>query len=174
MKNTGFTFIEVIIASTIFLFIVGGIYAMMNSGKNLYDSDSVFLDLQSEARRVMDTITAELRQSSFDNVTLTESGRHIEFEVPLNISVSPVSYSGPIAYYMDAEGAVIREYPAGTENVLSVNGGALNFYCCDAGGCSADCGDANSVLVVLSLAKDYKERPLYFNVTEKVVTRNDF
>ncbi len=174
MTRRAFTMIEVMVASAIFIFIIGGIYGIMNAGRAVFDADMGRLDLQSSARRALDTVTAEIRQTSMENITISDDGAQISFEIPSNITSGSAVYSGPILYYMNDESQLVREYPAGTESIVAPHLSLLAFCCWDGAACNANCTGADSVIVRIGFTRTVKQRTMSLNVTENVVVRNAF
>ena len=174
MTERAFTIVELMVAAAIFLFIVGGIYGIMNAGRSLYDADMGRLDLQSSARRALDSLTAELRQTSMRNISILDDGAEVRFEVPANISSGTAVYSGPIWYYVNADAQLVREHPADSLKVVAQYMDSLEFCCWNGTACAGNCSSADSVIVRMGFNRTYKQRTYLFNVTENVVVRNDF
>ncbi|HOU36531.1 MAG TPA: hypothetical protein PLJ26_01900 [Candidatus Omnitrophota bacterium] len=174
MNERAFTVLELMVAAAIFIFIIAGIYGIMNAGRSVYDADMGRLDLQAAARRALDTVTSEIRQSSMSNISILDSGARIVFEIPSDISSGSASYSGPISYYLNDDSQLIREYPSGTENVVAQYVSWLEFCCWDGSSCAAGCNGADSLIVRMGFNRTYKQRAMVLNVTENVVARNDF
>ena len=174
MKARAFTLLEMMVATAIFTFIIAGIYMVMNTGRAVYDVDMGKMDLQASARRALDTVTAELRQTSLSNITLSEDDTQAEFEIPVCISSGVAVYSGPIAYYLNDANQLVREYPSGTESIIAQYVSELGFCCWNGTSCVSDCGQADSVIVRMAFDKMVNGRLMQFNVTEKVAVRNDF
>lgn len=174
MKARAFTLVELMVAAAIFIFIIGGIYGIMNAGRAVYDADMGRLDMQAAARRALDTVTAEIRQSSMSNISVFENGTQIMFEIPSDISSGTTAYSGPIAYYLNDDSQLIREYPSGTENVVAQYVDSLEFCCWDGSSCAASCNGAASLIIRMGFNRTYKQRTMLLNVTENVMVRNDF
>ncbi|MFA5099504.1 MAG: prepilin-type N-terminal cleavage/methylation domain-containing protein [Candidatus Omnitrophota bacterium] len=174
MMRRAFTLFEVLVAAVIFSFIIAGIYAVMNAGRAMYDADMGRLDLQASARRAIDIVTTELRQTSLSNITISDDDTSIEFEIPVNITSAVAEYSGPIAYYKNDANQLVREYPSGTDNIIAQYVSDVEFCCWNGISCVANCGQADSVIVRFSFSTTVNQRVVQLNVTEKVAVRNVF
>lgn len=157
MKNNvakkGFTLVEVLISMAIALFIVLGVYAVLNIGNATWFTDMGMLDLQQEARLAMDGMTREIRQSSPAGVSITNGGERAEFYIP--------DVPNGITYFLQ-NNQLVREHPAGTEKVLANDLTSLN--------CSLASG---TVSVLLTFGKTAQNRNLSFSLAEKVRLRNE-
>ncbi|TAN61784.1 hypothetical protein EPN16_02850 [bacterium] len=149
----GFTLVEILISAAIALFVVLGVYAVLNIGNATWFTDMGMLDLQQEARLAMDGMTREIRQSSSSGMSITNVGEKVEFYIP--------DVASSISYSLQ-NNQLVREHPAGTEKVLSGDLTSLNFSLA-----------SDIVTIQLILGKTAQSRNLSFSLTEKVRLRNE-
>ncbi len=122
----GVTLIEVLITAAILAFIVTGVYTVFGVGDLSWKSDVGWLDLQQQARLVMDGMERELRQSRDTDMTISNAGSQVQFRVITDITTNPAAFSDFISYYLSGT-QLIREYPGGTVKVLADNVDSLSF-----------------------------------------------
>lgn len=87
-RRNGFSLLEVLISVAIFLIIASAMFALLTSGKKAFDMGAAQIDVEQEARRALDYISKELRQSSdskISGVAPGASGNTIIFEIPYDI-----------------------------------------------------------------------------------------
>lgn len=84
MKNSGFTFIEVMITLLVFSIISLALWAVLSTGKHAWHIGKTQIELQQETRKAMDWITKELRQSGSAHVQISGLGTTITFQVPVD------------------------------------------------------------------------------------------
>lgn len=152
-SERGFTLAEILISVAIATFIFIAIYAVLNIANISWFTDMGMLDLQQEARRAMDGMTREIRQSSSGQVSITSGGEKVEFSIP--------EVSQSISYSMQ-NNQLVREHPAGTEKILAGDLTSLNFSLA-----------SNTVTISLGLGKIVQKRNLSFSLAEKVRLRNE-
>ena len=70
-SGTGFTFVEILIVSVLFLVIGGALITISLTGRKTYLSTSAYIQVQYEARRAFDPIVRELRESRMSAVSPT-------------------------------------------------------------------------------------------------------
>ncbi|MDP1853590.1 MAG: prepilin-type N-terminal cleavage/methylation domain-containing protein [Candidatus Omnitrophota bacterium] len=90
IKN-GFSLLEVLISLAIFLIIASVMFAFLTSGRKTFDMGAAQIDVEQEARRGLDYMSKELRQSSdgkISGVAKGASGNTIIFEIPYNVDNS--------------------------------------------------------------------------------------
>lgn len=155
MKNAkrGFTLVEILVSVAIALFVVLGVYAVLNVGNTSWFTDMGMLDLQQEARLAMDGMIREIRQSSFDDVFINNAGGKVEFYIP--------DVSNSISYFIQ-NNELVREHPAGKEKVLAGDLTSLNFSLA-----------ADTVTILLAVGKTAQNRNLSFSLAQKVRLRNE-
>lgn len=150
---TGFTLAEILVSVAIAIFVISGVYAVLNVANISWFTDMGMLDLQQNARLAIDGMTREIRQSSSQEVAISGGGEKVVFSIP--------DVSDTIAYYLN-NSQLIREHPAGTEKVIAYDVSSLDF---------SSSGDI--VAVQLGLAKTVQKRDLSFSLREKVRLRNE-
>lgn len=97
----GFTLVEAVVAMTIFSFVAVLVAALYLHGYRSYSRESERIEVQENLRIAMARMTAKIRQADPDSMTISDSGRHIEFIL---------SSSGKRAgYRLDALGNEIEE-----------------------------------------------------------------
>lgn len=124
-----FTLVEVLVSATILCIILGSIVTVFLVFQRTFQEDMGMVDLQQDARMVMDGMIRELRQSADVNLT---SATDVSFKIPrgvgttVNLSDSSTYYQ--IRYYFDANNQEIkREYPVGTILIMANNIEQLHF-----------------------------------------------
>jgi prepilin-type N-terminal cleavage/methylation domain-containing protein len=153
VTKKGFTLVEILLSAAIALFVVLGVYAVLNIGNATWFTDMGMLDLQQEARLAMDGITREIRQSSSSGMSITNGGEKVEFYIP--------GVASSISYSLQ-NNQLVREHPAGTEKVLANDLTSLNFSLA-----------TDTVSVLLAFGKTAQNRNLFFSLAEKVRLRNE-
>ena len=154
----GFTLIEVIVSVAIMSVVVLALLAAFDAGQTLYSSNVKIMDMMQVVRTPMEAIIKEVRQSKPADVIITNSGAQVQFIVPMTIS--PVTYSQPISYYVN-NNALIREHPPGTTAVIAPNIDSINFIL-----------TVNRLEITLQARARLKHQDLVLPVTETVTLRN--
>lgn len=129
----GMTLIEILVCALIFTIFISGVYAVLKVGNAIFREDTSLVGLQQEARRAMESMVRELRESRPSDIALSEANTKITFSVPPAVYGNP--WVGPISYYRDISDAnsdgvtdqVIREYPLGTLKIIANDITSLNF-----------------------------------------------
>jgi len=182
-RNSAFTFMEVMIATVVMMFIFAGVLSVFVNSTNVWTNDMGLVDLQQKTRRILHAMSREIRQSEPSTVTITGTN-NIRFSITDEITnpSTPVTYT--IRYYYDAGNLrLVRENPtSGTAcattwsdskcAVVSNNVSVLTFCCLGGTGCT-DCSNAHSVQVSVTTSKTVKGRVLSLPLTEKVKLRNE-
>ncbi len=166
----GFTLVEVLFTMAIISILIAGLFMVLNIADVTWSLDEGLLGLQEQARQAMDGMVRELRQSRGSNVTIT-GGTSIQFSIPTNITSEPVAYSDLISYYVD-NGQLIRRHPLDESRVVANDINSLTFSCWNGTNWGDDCSESNILQIWLSAGKTVRQRPLSFNLTEKVRLRN--
>ena len=139
VKN-GFTLAEVLVCVALISFIAAGIYEVFIVANRSWHSDSGMVDLQQAARKAMDGMTREIRQSKPSEITLQNN--QITFSLP---DPDSDEWIGDIKYYLDTNDVnndnkanqIIREYPVGTYKVLAEDIDSLSLcWLQDSGDCN--------------------------------------
>ena len=160
----GFTLIEILVALLILSFMLVGIYTVLNYGYSTYSNELGLLDLQQQARRAMDGMIREIRQTNESagqgNLSIP-SASTIIFNIPPD--TFGLAWIGPITYYLDTvEGRIVREYPAGTLHPVAGDISGLIF---------SQSGDI--INIEFTCAKTVNRRDLSITVKGQVRLRNE-
>ncbi len=153
----GFTLVEVLVSVLILGLLVAGIYAVLNIGSMVFREDINLVGLQQQARRVMDTMINEIRESKSSEINSVCASSSITFNTTPAVYGNP--WVGPISYYLDGSDAnndgvvnqVIREYPPNTRKILANDITSLSF-----------CLTGNIVEIQVAAQKDIGARQLCF------------
>jgi len=125
-KRRGFTIIEVLLSALIGSAIVGCLFYVLNSGNIINDLSSAKVSSQSQARRVSDWITRDLRQAQLGNLAPFVSHTSIKFNPVLGVNLSDgtyqLDYSKYIEYVYDENAQTL------TRNILDQTGGVLQSW----------------------------------------------
>ncbi len=153
----GFSLIEILIVIGIISGIVAGVFSILSVGTASFNDGQALLTLQQNSRMAMDALTQEIRQARMANVSIPSSSR-IDFTIPLNITETPITYSGTISYVLQ-NGQLIRTY-AGSQRVVCNDVNAIIFS-----------NNATSVIIQMLTNKTI-DHNMQFNLTEEVKVRN--
>ena len=100
MKNRGFTLIEIMVVFTVFSIIIGAIYAVFTVGNQSWLQGAAQVDVQQEARRAMDWMIRELRESRDSGITIASGGSSITFEIPSNLGSTDIIWDYQVQYFL--------------------------------------------------------------------------
>ena len=156
----GFTLIETLLSLLIFGIISAALLVVFSKGKETYTTSMAVLDLQASGRLAMNALCRELRQSDTMNLTISNGNSRVDFQVPIDITVSPPTMSQNIAYYV-ANNQMIREHPAGTSRVVGNDIAQVQFNL-----------TANRLAITLQLNKIVKQRVHTLTLEKQVLLRN--
>ena len=122
MKKTGFTFIELIVAVTIFSIIAVSIYSVFRAGISIWRRTSPLIEASQSFRFFFDTITKDLKNSVpyvKKGVNFEGGNQKISFMAVVGMSGQDIPFHMELAkviYYFDrAKGTVIRAVATRTE-----------------------------------------------------------
>lgn len=129
--RAGFTVVEVMIALTIFLAVLGTAAVVQISSTGLLSSVSTSGHMTEQAQRSLDVLIKELRwaQSSTLLVTSENGSSRLDFQIPAGFTSGSPVWSAPITYAVEAattdwsgdgvidEGRLVRTQ-SGTRTVL--------------------------------------------------------
>ena len=149
----GFTLVEILVGLFILSVAIAGIYAVLNIGNMTYYIDMDFLDLQQNARRAMDLMVKELRESSPGDIQITAGGGHITFDTLNELGIE--------YYFNTQDSQIIREYPPGATRILANNIETLNFNL------------SGNLLDIQVTARRAQRRDISFLLREQVRLRNE-
>lgn len=158
-----FTLTEALVATFIFILIIGAVLAITRVASLSWTTNSGVLELAQGARQAMDGMTRESRQSRPQDLAITNGGARLDFNIP---SVAPV-----ISYYV-LNNQLIREYPPLTTKVLANNISSI-LFCCAGGADCADCASASMLQIQIIATKTKWNIPLSFALTQKIKLRNE-
>ncbi len=153
MKRNGFTLVEVMVSAGLFSVILLVAYGVLQAGNTIYTRDSVYLDMQQQARNGMDRIIREAREAQIQTITVVNTNSD-------RISITTPNEVG-IQYYLSGTN-LIREYPSGTTKIVASNIPYLKFT-------------LSGVLLQISIRADktYGSQTISFSLVEKVRLRNE-
>ncbi|RKY26689.1 MAG: hypothetical protein DRP61_05585 [Candidatus Omnitrophota bacterium] len=158
MKNKdSFTLIEILVAIFILSLIIICATSILYLGDLNWRRDSILLELQQKARIAMDRMSRELRQAQGSSITISNEGKNISFSIP-----DLLGGAYDINYYLDINSnQIIREYPAGTTQILGNNISSLNFSL-----------SGDTLTITLQASKSLRGNPLSLSLKEKIKLRN--
>ncbi|MDO8748169.1 MAG: hypothetical protein Q7J72_03510 [Candidatus Omnitrophota bacterium] len=155
LSLTGFTFAETMVSVLIFSILAMAILSVLTIGQKAWHSDVGKVELQQQARLAMDGMIREVRESSSAGITQPADGGN-----SAQLDFTTVEAGGTISYYLESN-QLIREYPAGTEKILSGDVETVNFSLS---------GDV--LIIQLDLGKSVYGADLNFSLKEQVRLRN--
>jgi len=91
-RNRGFTLIEVMIASFIFLMILGVLLNIYISGSEVYENNKIQADLQAQARMGLNSVVNELSNATKTTAPVGQS--------PPNLYIPPAPGNNTITFYL--------------------------------------------------------------------------
>lgn len=102
INRAAFSLLELLVGVAIFFIIIGAVFSLLISGKRAFEVGNVQVEVEQEARRALDYMSKELRQSSANKIQAPADG----------ISSSTIIFE--IAYNVDnsADGDVINSFGA--------------------------------------------------------------
>jgi len=114
-----FTLVEIAISIAIISLIAAGIFMILTSGSTSWNQETVLLELQQQARSVVEGMIKEIRQTDpSQSISITDSDQKIVFYI--------VDITNPVSYYL-SNGEIIREHPAGNTRIIANNINSLSF-----------------------------------------------
>lgn len=130
---TGFSLVEVIVASFIFMVVLSALYIVLNIGDKINYEGAARVDLQSNIRQVLDIITQDVRQARLTDIAvITNTCDYLKFHrakgcctvedgrEKADLSTYYIEY----AYYGDPDYKITRQILDASENVLETR----DFY----------------------------------------------
>lgn len=184
----GFTLIEVLVASSIFVMVLGAIYSSYRAGIDLWENAESTTDLESQARQAMTTMVFELRNATRTstqnpspnaNITSGPNLKQIDFVLPED--------SNGDGYITDAAGVIEwntsthiqYKFIPGQKYLRRQEPGDLRVLCYDVSNIqfsdiTSDSTLAlNEIKIVLTLSKTTpRGRVMTFTLTSVVKLRN--
>lgn len=145
LNQRAFSLVEVMVVVLILSMMVSGGYFALSSGESSWFTTEAGIQVQENLRKAVDTMTAELRQSQFSLVTITDGGGlgstdSVRFQIPVICKTGDplLNAAGDVAHWgatlrwgcrdaacMDADNDCATEdyqyieYEIGTGNVLT-------------------------------------------------------
>ncbi len=184
----GFTLIEVLVASSIFVVVLGMIYSSYRAGLDLWENAESTTDLESQARQAMTFMVSELRNATRTstqnpspnaNITSGPNLKQIDFVLPEDANGD--------GYITDSNGAIewdtnthiqykfipgqhyLRRQEPGQQRVLAYNVSDVQFFDITSDATLA----LNEIKIVLTLSKTTpRGHTLTFTLTSVVKLRN--
>ncbi len=93
----GVTLVETMIATLIFTMIVGALYVVLNAGQASWETNKTKIELQQEARKAMDWMINDLRQSGNSSIVdVPATGawfNQITFKTPSGVTSGSISWN---------------------------------------------------------------------------------
>ncbi len=149
----GFTLIETLIATAIFILLISGIYGVMNVANISFSTDSGVVDLQQQCRNASAWITREAREASLANIITIDANTD-------SISLNTPDKTG-IVYSLNAN-QIIREYPAGNARIVGNSITSLKFF-----------QDGSLLVIQITASSQILLRTVTFTLREQVRLRNE-
>lgn len=83
-----FSLLELLVTVAIFFMIIGAVFSLLISGRKAFETGNVQIEVEQEARRALDYMSKELRQSSANKIQAPADGASsatIIFEIPWDV-----------------------------------------------------------------------------------------
>lgn len=129
MRMKGFTFVEILIAVTIFLILMLAAYTVMDVGRNAWFTGEASGQLRQEIIRPFMRMETELKETSPAQINLTigNSSSSLTFKIPQDVdldgstldSAGNIEWSGNITYSLDLASNQIKRTVSGTTTILA-------------------------------------------------------
>jgi len=100
-NQRGFSMVELMVVSTIFVVIILAIIAISIGGNRAWVTSEAQIDINTQARRIMRQLTDELSQAGPGMVTITTisaSEDNITFQMPVSFAAGVITWSDQIRY----------------------------------------------------------------------------
>lgn len=137
-KMTGYTLLEIVIAMAIMSAVMGMIYMIYGSGKDLYETKVYQTDLQAQARQAMDFMVKELRQATRTSshnpspdlsIPSAPNNKQVQFYLPEMVNGTAVMDTGELDW--DTNNMIRYQYIPGQKELRRNDGGNLTTLCRD-------------------------------------------
>jgi len=173
-SKRGFTLVEIMIALSVFLIVIGAIHQVFVSGQKAWDGDMGLLDLQQSTRRGIYSITREMRSANLSSITMAGGCDHISSpESCIQIVFDTPSENNIKFFYDDLTKQLIRQDSSANQRILASDISDV-YFCCAHGDGDCSCNTTYDILdVQLQAEKDARGRTLDFSLKTKVKIRND-
>lgn len=145
MMKKGFGLVEMLVVAAIFTFIITAVFNVLLTGSRGFETGDVQIEVEQEARRAIDYMVKELRQTNANKISTPASGMSasiITFEIPCDVDADGdvISATGGVEWSNDAGanrigtitysmsgGQILRALSLGGQAVLANRITALSF-----------------------------------------------
>lgn len=109
MNEYGFSLVEMMVSFAVFVLLILAAASTFNSSQKLMNWNQYGISVQEELRRVLNTMSREMRESSPSSPTpITIGTDAITFEIPLTVSQNVVTAWTQISYGLNPDNTVTR------------------------------------------------------------------
>jgi type II secretory pathway pseudopilin PulG len=119
--NKGFTLFEIVIVIILFLIISLALFGILSAGRESWYTASAQIELQQEARRAMDAVVKQLRETGSTHVSITGGDNNIiTFQIPVDVNGDGdiLDSNGNIEWGAGGQqGQAIQYYLGGTDTL---------------------------------------------------------
>jgi len=101
LNQRGFSMVELMVVSTIFVVIILSVIAVSIGGNRAWVTSEAQIDINTQARRIMRRLTDELSQAGPGMVTITTISANednITFQMPVSFAAGVITWSDQIRY----------------------------------------------------------------------------
>ncbi|MBI4395080.1 MAG: prepilin-type N-terminal cleavage/methylation domain-containing protein [Candidatus Omnitrophica bacterium] len=130
-NEKGLTLLEMMVSLAIFSVVVLLILQIFHIGSKTLEVAATQSKIVAGARKGIDTVNRELRNSSYTRVTVLQSGASLQFTIPQTItSEGSITWSGPIRYSLGGtnnDQLLRQDVNAGTSTVIANKVASLLF-----------------------------------------------
>lgn len=131
-KNKGMTLLEIIIVVSLFVIIIACVFNVLAKSRTSWNAGASQLNVQYEARRGIDAMVKELRQTGLPSIIDVPpdgaSYNSITFKIPTAISIAGITWSDNVQYSRAGlNGKQLIRTQTGNQRVLANNISALSF-----------------------------------------------
>ena len=109
MNDYGFGLVEMMVSFAVFTLLILAATSTFNSSQKLMNWNHYGISVQEELRRVLNTMSREMRESSPSSPTpITIGANAVTFEIPLTVSQNVVTAWTQISYGLNPDNTVTR------------------------------------------------------------------
>lgn len=101
LNMRGFTLVELMVVATIFVLLILAIFAISSGGTRAWFTSEAQMDINMQARRIIQQMTDEISQAGPGRVTITNisaSEDNIIFQMPVSFALGVLTWSDQIQY----------------------------------------------------------------------------
>ncbi|MBU2063176.1 MAG: prepilin-type N-terminal cleavage/methylation domain-containing protein [Candidatus Omnitrophica bacterium] len=101
LNMRGFTLVELMVVATIFVMLILAIFAISSGGTRAWFTSEAQMDINMQARRIIQQMTDEISQAGPGRVTITNisaSEDNIIFQMPVSFALGVLTWSDQIQY----------------------------------------------------------------------------